>query len=167
MIHRYEDGAMEIEMNIGRGITNMIELIKRVSDFYNIIITPIFNSTRSPIAFIHPIIGQTFMLTKDFHKRKNVCDNMFNELHYDELKFRNQSWLKIAKLFMKYNNLGDFNDCVSNLSGFDRELYLHYPIRPLIARIDDDKYLQNHLKPPGTWGFNTLDMNKSRASILF
>ena len=85
---------MEIELHTGKGITNINELIKKVSDYYNIIVTPLFQRDQTPTGFIHPITKQIFMLTKDFYKRKNVCDLMFNELHYDELKFRNQSWLK-------------------------------------------------------------------------
>ena len=92
---------------------------------------------------------------------------MYNAKHYDGLKFRNQSWLKLAKLYMKYYKYGDFNDCMNNLSETDRDMYKQHPLNQLIGRIDDDKYLQYQLKPAGTDNINTCDINKSRTSALY
>ncbi len=46
-------------------------------------------------------------------------DKLFNKLKYEELKFRNQSYLSIVNLIFKYNNLGDYNNLMSNMSEFD------------------------------------------------
>ena len=36
--------------------------------------------------FVHPITKQ-LIKTNDFYKRKEICDKMYNELGYNELKF--------------------------------------------------------------------------------
>ena len=50
--------------------------------------------------FVHPITKQ-LIKTNDFYKRKEICDKMYNELGYNELKFNNQSRLSIIKLKIK------------------------------------------------------------------
>jgi hypothetical protein len=123
-----------------KGITDIRELMEFVNNYDNIITIPIFQRDRTPTGFKHPITGQVFTLTNDFYRRQTFCDLMYNEKHYDEFRFRNQSWLKLATLYMNYYKLGDFDDCLGNLSETDRQMYKNHPSQQFIGRRDDDKY---------------------------
>jgi hypothetical protein len=100
IIHHRDDGTIQIARCPKKGITDIRELVGLVNNYYNIITTPIFQRGTRPIGFIHPITGQVDTETGDFYKIKRVCDLMYNELHYDERRFRNQSWLKMANLYI-------------------------------------------------------------------
>ena len=117
--------------------------------------------------FVHPITKQIYIKTNDFYKRKAICDKMYDELGYNELKFNNQSWLSIIKLKMKFYNLGDFNQLLSNMSEYDREINQKYPLIQKIGRCDDDNLLNLRMRNSGTNNVYTFDMVKSRASILY
>jgi len=157
-----------IEMCEQKGITDIQELIELVKKHYKVIITNILVDRYKKIyGFVHPITKQIYIKTNDFYKRKAVCDKMYDELGYNELKFNNQSWLSIIKLKMKYYNLGDFNQLLSNMSEYDREINQKYPLIQKIGRCEDDNLLNLRMRNSGTNNVYTFDLVKSRASILY
>ena len=115
--------------------------------------------------FVHPITKQ-LIKTNDFYKRKEICDKMYNELGYNELKFNNQSRLSIIKLKMKFYNLGEFNQLLSNMSESDREINETYLLIQRIGRSENDNLLNLRMRNSGTNIVYTFDIVKSRASIL-
>ena len=163
-IIEHDDGTttVEIPMQICKDVK---DLIHRISNFHNVIITnPIFEG-KELVGFIHPITKQQFIKTSDFYKRKKVCDMMFAETQFEELFFKNQSWFQISKLFLGYYDLGSFDGLSSHHSEEQRNLSLENPISQYIGRHDDDNKLEDRHKPSETNITYTFDIIKSYSSV--
>ena len=66
---------------------------------------------------------------------------------------------------MKFYNLGEFNQLLSNMSESDREINETYLLIQKIGRSENDNLLSLRMRNSGTNNVYTFDIVKSRASI--
>jgi hypothetical protein len=85
-------------------------------------------------AFIHPTTNQVVVSAPKHAERHKVCDKLFEELGFEEFKFKNQSYTQIGKDWLK----GCYGEIPkSQYSNDAKEIFMNYKIRPYICRVQE------------------------------
>ena len=79
--------------------TNIINIMSRVREKYNVIITNITYDQRGTITgFIHPITNQLYSFQEAYSERKEMCDLLFTHSNLDVFRWKVRSVSQMSLL---------------------------------------------------------------------
>ena len=129
--HASEDNK-EDKLIVFDAENNAIEAMHHVETKYNITITTIKFAKNEVVAFYDHANDVIYEACTDYKKRKGMCDLLYQYFYDDRLKWNNQSYSALCKIWM-------------DLCGFNFDTYTSHMTHDDFARFADDNRISPYI----------------------